>query len=161
MDVSSLLWLAVALMVAVGVVGVVVPVLPGIVLVLAGLALGAWIDDFAYAGRGTLLVLAGLTALGMAIDFAASALGAQRVGAHRRAVIGAALGALVGVCFALPGILLGPFVGAAIGEFSARGSLGGAGRVGLATWLGMALGGAAKLAIALSMIALFAYRRLA
>jgi uncharacterized protein YqgC (DUF456 family) len=97
----------------------------------------------------------------MAIDFAASALGAQRVGAHRRAVIGAALGALVGLFFALPGILLGPFVGAAIGEFSARGSLGGAGRVGLATWLGMALGGAAKLAIALSMIALFAYRRLA
>jgi uncharacterized protein YqgC (DUF456 family) len=58
-------------------------------------------------------------------------------------------------------VILGPFIGAAIGEFSARGSLEGAGRVGVATWLGMALGGAAKLALALSMVALFAYQRLA
>jgi len=161
MDWSLLGWIAVALAVAIGVVGVVLPILPGMWLVLGGLVLGAWLDDFAYVGRGTLLALAAMAVLGQAVDFAASALGAQRVGAHRRAIFGAALGALVGLFFALPGIVLGPFVGAAIGEFSARGSLEGAGRVGLATWLGMVVGGVAKLALALSMVALFAYRRLA
>jgi len=154
-------WIVVALMVVVGLIGVAVPVLPGVLLVLAGLALGAWIDDFAYVGRGTLLALSGMAALTWGIDFVASAYGAQRVGAHRRAVVGAAIGALVGLFFALPGVILGPFIGAAIGEFSARGSLEGAGRVGFATWLGMVMGGAAKLALIGSMVALFAYQRFA
>lgn len=161
MDASSLWWIVVALMVVVGAIGVAIPILPGVVLVFAGLLLGAWIDDFAYVGRGTLLALAAMTALTYGIDFIASAYGAQRVGAHRRAVIGAVIGALVGLFFALPGVILGPFIGAAIGEFSARGSLEGAGRVGFATWLGMLLGGVAKLAMILSMVALFAYQRLA
>lgn len=157
----ALLWIAATLLVALGVVGVVLPGLPGIPLVLVGLVLGAWIDDFAYVGRGSLLVIALLALLATAVEFAASALGAKRAGAHRRAVIGAVLGALVGIFFGLPGILIGPFVGAAIGEFSVRGSLARAGRVGLATWLGMLLGGAAKLALVVSMIAVFAWQRFA
>ncbi len=161
MDASWLWWIVVALMIVVGAIGVAVPVLPGVLLIFAGLVLGAWIDDFTYVGRGTLAVLLGMTALTYAIDFVASAYGAQRVGAHRRAVIGAALGALVGLFFALPGVILGPFIGAAIGEYSARRSLEGAGRVGLATWLGMVLGGAAKLAMIASMVGLFAYQRFA
>lgn len=158
-DASWLWWTLVVLLVAVGLLGVIVPVLPGVVLVLAGLVLGAWIDDFAYVGRWTLATLGVLAVLTYAIDFVASALGAQRVGAHRRAVVGAAAGALVGLFFGLPGILLGPFLGAAIGQLSVEGSLERAGRVGVATWVGMALGGAAKLALVLSMVALFVFAR--
>jgi uncharacterized protein len=158
-DASWLWWILVVLLVGVGILGVVVPVLPGVVLVLAGLVLGAWIDDFTLVGRGTLIALCVLAALTYAIDFVASSLGAQRAGAHRRAVVGAALGAVVGLFFGLPGILLGPFLGAAIGELSVEGSLERAGRVGFATWVGMALGGAAKLALVLSMVALFVFAR--
>ncbi len=157
----ALLWIAVTLLVALGVAGVVLPGLPGIPLVLAGLVLGAWIDDFDYVGRNTLLVIGVLALLATSVEFAASALGAKRAGAHRRAVVGAALGALVGLFFALPGIVIGPFAGAVIGELSVRGGLARAGRIGVATWLGMLLGGAAKLALVLSMIALFAVRRFA
>jgi len=156
-----LLWIAATLLVALGLVGVVVPGLPGIPLVFVGLLLGAWIDDFAYVGRTTLLVIGVLALCGAGVEIAASALGAKRVGAHRRAVFGAVLGALVGVFFALPGIVLGPFVGAVIGEFSVRGNLARAGRVGVATWLGMLLGGAAKIALVLSMIVVFALARFA
>jgi hypothetical protein len=159
MDATWLLWIAAVLLVAVGVAGVVLPGLPGVPLVLVGLFLGAWIDDFAYVGRGTLVTLGLLALLATAVDLAASALGAKRVGAHRRAVIGAALGAVVGLFFGLPGIVLGPFAGAVIGEFSARGSLARASRVGVATWIGLLLGGAVKLALVLSMIALFAVQR--
>jgi uncharacterized protein len=156
-----LLWIAATLLVALGLAGVVVPGLPGIPLVFVGLLLGAWIDDFAYVGRTTLLVIGLLALCGAGVEIAASALGAKRVGAHRRAVIGAALGALVGLFFALPGIVLGPFIGAVIGEFSVRGSLARAGRVGVATWLGMLLGGAVKVALVLSMIVVFALARFA
>jgi len=157
----ALLWIAATLLVALGVAGVVVPGLPGIPLVLAGLVLGAWIDDFHYVGRSTLLLIGLLALMATAVEFAASAIGAKRAGAHRRAVIGAALGAVVGLFFGLAGLVLGPFAGAVIGEFSARGSLARAGRVGVATWLGMLLGGAAKLALVISMIAVFALRRFA
>jgi len=157
----ALLWIAVVAMVVLGLVGVVVPGLPGVPLVLAGLLLGAWIDDFQYVGQSTLIWIALLALIATAVDFAASALGAKRAGAHRRAVIGAVLGAIVGLFLGLPGLVLGPFVGAVIGEFTARGDLARAGRVGVATWVGMLLGGAAKLAIVLSMIALFAYQRFA
>ncbi len=135
------------------------PIVPGVLLVLAGLALGAWIDDFAYVGRGTLLLLALLALAAYAVDFVASALGARRVGAHPRAVVGAALGALVGLFFGLVGVVIGPFAGAVAGELSARGGLARAGRVGVATWVGMLLGGAAKLAIVVSMLLIFALQR--
>jgi len=157
----ALLWIAATLLVALGVAGVVLPGLPGIPLVLAGLVLGAWIDHFAYVGRSTLLVIGLLAMLATAAEFAGSALGAKRAGAHRRALLGAALGAVAGLFFALPGLLIGPFAGAVIGEYSVRGNLARAGRVGLATWLGMLLGGIAKLALVISMIAVFAWHRFA
>lgn len=155
------LWIVVALLVAIGLAGTLLPALPGAPLVFAGLLLGAWIDGFAYVGRGTLILLGAITALTFAVDFAASALGARRAGAHRRAVVGAALGAGVGLFFGLPGIVLGPFLGAVAGELSVRGSLERAGRVGVATWLGMLLGGAVKLALVLSMLLIFALQRFA
>jgi uncharacterized protein YqgC (DUF456 family) len=129
--------------------------------VLAGLVLGAWIDDFDYVGRSTLTWIGLLALLATGAEFAASALGARRVGAHRRAVIGAMLGAIVGVFFSLPGLLIGPFAGAVIGEFSVRGNLARAGRVGIAAFVGMLLGGVTKLALVLAMIALFAVQRFA
>ena len=157
----ALLWIAVALLVVLGMVGTVMPGLPGTPLVLVGLVIGAWIDGFSYVGRGSLMVIALLALTATAVEFAASALGAKRAGAHRRAVIGAALGAFAGLFFGLPGLLIGPFAGAVIGEFSVRGSLARASRIGVATWLGLLLGGAAKLAIVISMVAVFAWQRFA
>ena len=92
----------------------------------------------------------------LAVDLLASALGAQRFGASPRALVGAALGALVGLFFGLPGLLLGPFLGAVAGEYSARRDLAQAGRAGVGTFLGLVFGAAAKAALALAMIGIFA-----
>ena len=70
-------------------------------------------------------------------------------------MIGAAIGAVVGIFFGLPGLLLGPFVGAALGEFSARRGMAAAGKAGIGATLGLVIGAAAKLALAFSMIAVF------
>jgi uncharacterized protein YqgC (DUF456 family) len=102
--------LGVALLAA-GVAGLVVPVLPGALLLLAGVAALAWAGDFAILGWGT-LGFAGAVALVMvAVDWAASVLGAKAFGASKWAVIGSAVGLLVGLFLGLPGILLGPAVG--------------------------------------------------
>jgi len=156
MTVTVALWVLAALLVAVGIVGTVLPALPGAVLVFAGLLLAAWADGFAHVGAGTLVGVGALAALTYAVDFAATALGARKLGASRRALVGAALGALVGLFFGLPGVLLGPFIGAVLGELSERRDLRQAGRAGVGAWLGLVLGAAGKLALLMAMLGVFA-----
>lgn len=157
--IAVLLWLAAVLLVAAGIAGLVLPGLPGAVLILGGLALAAWIEDFAFVGTLTLALLAVLALLTYAVDFLAGILGARHFGASPRAMMGAMIGAVVGIFFGLPGLLLGPFVGAALGEFSARRGMVAAGKAGIGATLGLAIGAAAKLALAFSMIAVFAAAR--
>jgi uncharacterized protein YqgC (DUF456 family) len=152
---STLLWLLALALIAIGAIGTVLPALPGAVLVFGGIALAAWIDDFARISPLTLGVLAAMTILAWAVDFVAATLGARRAGASPLALAGAALGTLAGVFTGLWGLLFMPLVGAAIGEFLAQRDLLRAGRVGVATWLGVLLGTAAKVAIVFAMIGVF------
>jgi hypothetical protein len=153
---ALLLWILAAGLMLVGLAGVVLPALPGIPLMFAGMLVAAWIDDFTRIGALPLIVLGVLTLFTLAIDFAAGALGAQRVGASRQAIVGAAIGTVVGVLFGLPGLLLGPFFGAVVGEVVARRGLEQALRVGMASWLGFFLGTLLKIAIAFAMLGVFA-----
>ncbi len=152
---TALLWLLVVVLVVLGIAGTVLPALPGVTLVFAGLLLAAWIDGFAKVGWLPLVILGLLTALSFVVDFAATALGARRVGATRLAVIGAFVGTLAGFFLGLPGLILGPFLGAVAGELISNRDLGRAGKVGLGTWIGMVFGTAAKLALAFSMLGIF------
>ena len=147
-------------LVLLGFAGLLFPAMPGAPLLFLGLVVAAWAEDFAYVGTGTLVLLAGLAALTYAIDVAAGILGARRFGASGRAMLGAGLGAVIGIFFGLPGVLLGPFVGACIGEFSLYRSMGGAGRAGVGATLGLLLGMALKIAVAFSMLGIFAVARL-
>jgi uncharacterized protein YqgC (DUF456 family) len=148
-------WVLAILLVGIGLAGILVPTLPGTVFVWAGLALAAWTDGFVRVGAGTLAILGVLMAASYVIEFGAGLLGAKRFGASRQAITGAALGTVVGIFFGLPGILLGPFAGAVLGEYAYQRDLGQAGRVGLGTWVGFVLGLAAKVAITFAMIGVF------
>jgi uncharacterized protein YqgC (DUF456 family) len=156
---TVLLWVLAAILVVAGVAGLVLPALPGAPLLFVGLLAAAAAEDFAYVGPWSLAALGALAALTYVVDFAATALGAKRFGASRRAVLGAALGLFAGLFLGLAGILLGPFVGAVLGELSKRRSLPEAGRAGIGATLGLAVGAAAKLALAFSMLGLFALLR--
>jgi uncharacterized protein YqgC (DUF456 family) len=145
-----------ALLVVIGLAGTLLPILPGVPLIFGGLALAAWADGFQRVGTVTLVILGILTALAVLADFAASALGAKRMGASPRAVLGATIGAIVGMFFGIPGLVMGPFVGAVIGELSANRALLHAGKAGLGTWLGLLLGSIAKLTLAFLMLGVFA-----
>ena len=151
----ALLWTLAIALVAVGLVGVVLPAVPGTLLIFAGLLIGAWADGFTRVGAGTLVVLAVLAAASYGIDFVAAALGVKRLGASRRAMAGAALGTLLGLPLGLPGLIVGPFVGALLGELTTNRDLMRASRMGLAAWLGFAIGMVAKVAVAFLMIGIF------
>lgn len=159
MEISILFWILAAVLVIAGLAGLFLPVLPGAILLFAGLALAAWADDFTYVGGGTLTLLGVLALLTYPADFLASAFGAKRYGASSRAITGAVIGATIGIFFGLIGVLLGPFIGAVIGEFSTQRHLGKAGRAGLGATLGLVIGVAAKLAIAFTMLGIFAVVR--
>lgn len=152
---TVLIWVLAVALVSIGLVGLVLPAIPGSPLLFAGLVAAAWAEDFAYVGTGTLVALGIMAALTYAVDFAATAFGAKRFGASRRGIVGAAVGALLGLFLGVLGVLIGPFVGAVIGELSARRDLISAGRAGIGATLGLAIGAAAKLALGVAMIGVF------
>jgi len=152
---TVLLWVLASILVIVGLAGILLPALPGTVLIFAGLLLAAWADGFARVGAGTLVWLGLIAAASYGVDIFAAALGVKRLGASSRAMAGAAIGTVLGLFLGLPGLILGPFAGAVAGELSIHRDLGRAGRAGVAAWIGFAIGTAVKVALAFSMIAIF------
>jgi uncharacterized protein YqgC (DUF456 family) len=150
------LWSVIAAsLIAVGLVGAIVPVLPGIPLIFGGLWLLAGVDHYRHISPGWLLGIACVGAVGLTVDLLAGALGARHVGASRRAVWGALLGTVIGVFFGLPGLLLGPFFGALVGELSAGNSILRSAHVGMSAWAGLIFGTIVKLVSSVTMVALF------
>ena len=152
---TILLWIVGIALVLVGLAGVLLPALPGTILIFGGLLLIAWIDNFSRVGVGALVLIGLIAVASYGVDFAAAALGTRRLGASPRAMLGAALGTVAGLFFGLPGVVLGPFVGAVIGELSVRRDFVRAGRAGVAAWIGFVIGMAAKVGLAFLMVAIF------
>jgi uncharacterized protein len=142
-------------LVIIGLVGIVLPALPGHILILVGLVVAAWGEHFTRVGVWTLVVIGVIAAASYLVDFAAAALGAKHLGASSRAMVGAGLGTVAGLFLGLPGIILGPFVGAVIGELTVDRDLRRAGKAGVAAWIGFAIGTAVKVALAFLMIGIF------
>ena len=158
---TYIIWALGIIAMGIGFLGTALPALPGTPLIFFGAWLIAWWSDYTIVSGGTMLALAFLAVAGFLADILASSLGAKRVGASRRALVGATLGSLVGIFFALPGMIIGPFIGASVGEYSYQRSLPKAASVGIGTWLGLLFGTALKVAIAVTMVVLFAIAALA
>lgn len=149
-----ILFLAVVLVI-IGLAGIVLPAIPGTILIFAGLWLAAWADGFTRVGAGTIVVLGIVATATYFIDVAMMALGMKRLGTTRRAMAGAAIGMAAGLFFGLPGLIIGPFAGAVLGELTAHGDLSRAGRAGIAAWIGFAIGTIVKVGFAFVMIGIF------
>ena len=152
---NTALWIIAMLMIVVGIAGTVLPALPGVVLVFAGIVLAAWIDGFTVISGWTVGVLAVLAVVGFAVDYVAQMMSAQRAGATPLGIAGAAVGTIAGIFTGLFGLLFMPLAGAAIGEYIAHRDALRAGRVGVATWVGLLVGTVLKLAIVFTMTGIF------
>ncbi|MCA3214672.1 MAG: DUF456 domain-containing protein [Betaproteobacteria bacterium] len=149
------LWILAVLMMIVGVVGTVLPALPGVMLVYGGIVLAAYAEGFTRISGLTVAVLGALALVAFVIDYVASAAAAKKAGASKLGLAGAALGTVLGIFTGFIGLLFMPLVGAAIGEYLAQRDALKAGRIGLATWVGLLVGTVLKLAIVFTMIGVF------
>ena len=159
METTIVYWIGAALLVVIGLIGLVLPALPGALLILAGLILGAWAEGFAHVGLWTIAILTVMAGLTYAVDFWATMFGVKKFSASKRAVIGALIGVVAGLFLGVPGVIFGPFIGAVIGELSARRNLQQATRAGIGAIIGIVLGAALKIALALAMIGIFVATR--
>jgi uncharacterized protein YqgC (DUF456 family) len=148
-------WILAAVLVAVGLAGVVLPAVPGTILIFAGLWLAAWADGFTRVSGVTIGVVGILAAATYLVDIVMMALGMKHLGTSRRAMAGAAAGTILGLFLGVPGLIIGPFLGAVLGELTAHHDLARAGRAGIAAWIGFVLGMAVKLGLAFAMVGLF------
>lgn len=155
MELQILLYVLAGILILVGLAGTIVPVLPGVPVVFAGMLLTAWVGDFQDISVWTVVILGILAGLAVLLDFVATLLGAKRVGASPMAMVGTAIGTVVGIFFGLPGLLLGPFIGALAGELASSKSMTRSTHVGLATWVGLLFGTLAKLALSFTMLGIF------
>ena len=156
-SVEAIIGLSLALLLmAVGLVGSVVPGLPGTPVVLLA-AIGHRLC-FGQASASTLvlIVLGLLTVVSLVCDYLATILGAKKFGATWRGAFGAVVGGLIGLFFGLPGMILGPFLGATLLEMLGDKKFKAALKAGAGAVVGLLLGIIGKFAICVIMIALFA-----
>jgi uncharacterized protein len=150
------LYLGAMVLILVGLVGAILPALPGLPLIFAGIWLIAAVDGFRHLGKWWLICIAAIGCVGVATDFLAAVLGAKRVGASPQAIWGAVIGTVIGLFFGIVGLFIGPFLGALAGELASGSSVTRAADVGLSTWIGLIFGTLVKLVASLMMLAALA-----
>lgn len=149
-------WSAALVLMAIGLIGSVLPIFPGTTIILGAAVLHrVMLGPAKSIGWWSIGVLVALTLASYALDFAGSWYGARRFGATRWGVAGAVVGAIVGLFFGLLGLLVGPIVGTFAGEIIGGKRLVAAGRAGWGALLGNLAGTLVKLLIALAMVSWF------
>ncbi|MBH8552439.1 DUF456 family protein [Nostocaceae cyanobacterium CENA357] len=156
-------WLLLALMV-VGIIGAVVPAIPGSSLILIGIIIWGIVSNSFAAIKIPLIVTVIVLLLSVGVDFLASYLGAKQAGASKWGQIGAIVGLIVGFLGLLPtlpfggpllGILLGPLLGAIIGEFIFRRDLWLAIKAGIGIVVGSLIGNLIQGLLAIAAVIVF------
>src|SRR5690554_302035 len=160
MDITLLWYVLAVLLVLVGLAGTVLPALPGVPLVFAGMLLAAWAGGFEHVGATPLVLLGVLALISLVVDYWATAMGARRVGASGKALVGSVIGTFAGMFFGIIGVFVGPFAGAVAGELLHlrsldRRGIGRAAKVGAGTWVGVVVAVGLKLMLAFAMIGIF------
>lgn len=154
------------ILMAMGLIGVVLPLLPGLPLLWGGAFLWAWADNFQQVGWPTLIVLALLTVVGWGLDLLLTPALSRRAGVSWRAIGGAMLGGVLGGIFLsvipLIGTLFGAFIGAILGmwfvEYQIRGDERAATAAVRAYVSGVAMTTLLNMGLALLMLAIFLWQ---
>jgi uncharacterized protein YqgC (DUF456 family) len=156
MEATEILGLVLTLLVMlIGLAGAVLPVLPGTPLVFAA-ALGHKLHFGELGASWLVIILLGLlAAFSLLVDFLATTFGAKKLGATWRGMVGAGIGAVLGIFWPLLGLLLFPLLGATLAEMIGGREWREAGKAGIGAALGVVAGTLGKVACCLGMIGLF------
>ena len=147
------------LIMLVGLIGTVLPIIPGTILIFAGALLYALVDGFQVVGWPTLVVLGVLAAVATTADLWASSIGAKIGGASGWSVVIGMLAGLVGfVVFNLPGAIIGAILGVLLTEIVRVGDWRQALKAGSGWVVGWILSTVVQLGIGLIMVAIFVWQ---
>lgn len=143
-----------------GMVGILLPVVPGIPLILAAAFIYGVLTNFADINGNLLLIFTGLTLLSILLDYLATMFGVKKMGGSNMGVIGALVGMIAGLL--IPGVgIFGFIIGAFLGAFLFEILLGKSGkdalRSGFGSFIGFMLGGLLRFVIGAVMIGMFFY----
>jgi len=147
------------LIMLVGLIGTVLPIIPGTILIFAGALLYALVDGFHVIGWPTLVVLGILAAVATTADLWASSIGAKIGGASGWSVVIGMVAGLVGfVIFTLPGAIIGAILGVLLTEIVRVGDWRQALKAGSGWVVGWILSTVVQLGIGLIMVAIFVWQ---
>ena len=150
-------WTLTLMLTLIGIIGVIVPLLPGTTLILAAMILHKFLlpEGWGWSAIGFITFI---WAISIAVDFLGVLLGTRMFGGTKWGMAGASGGALIGMFFSLPALVLGTIFGAIVAEKWAakktnRESL----RAGAGAAFGFVLSTVGRLACAVAMTAVFIY----
>ena len=130
----------------VGIIGSVLPVLPGVPLSYAGILLLHFTDKIQFS-TPFLIFWAVLVILVQLLDYYVPIWGTKKFGGSKRGIWGCAIGMVVGLFFGPWGIVLGPFAGAIVGELTGGKQTQKAIKAGFGSFLGFLAGIVSKLIV--------------
>ncbi len=139
-----------AALVLIGFIGSVLPIIPGPPISWAGLLLLKWTDyvnDHGAAYENALWILLFFVILVTILDYVVPIMGTKKYGGSKRGVWGATIGVVVGLFFGPLGIIIGPFLGAYIGEITTGKKNRDALRAAWGSFMGFLLGVGLKLMV--------------
>lgn len=155
---TLVLVLAVLLMLL-GLVGVIIPMIPGIPLILGIIVAYGWYEGFEVITITFIAMMAGITLLSVIVDYLSTTLGAKYSGSTRAGVWGAFIGMFAGLFFLPPlGLVIGPWVGAMVGEYLSVNDVNKAVKAGFGTVIGLFSGLFFNLLLGIIMVVTFLIR---
>lgn len=139
-----------------GLIGVFTAILPGTILVLAGIVLYGWGTGFTVISLKTLVLFGLLTLTGIIFDYAASFISAKKFKLSKAGFWGMILGGLIGFfVLSLVGLIVGQFLGILFGELFAGKGLWASLKAGGASIVGYLLSTMVNFLIAIVMVGYF------
>lgn len=128
----------------VGIIGCIVPGLPGTPIAYAGLWIAQATDRVDFSWQ-TLLIWGIVTLIVSALDYVVPAWGTKQFGGTKWGVWGSTIGVFVGLFFGAVGVIVGPLAGAIIGELIGGKKVGEALKAGWGSFIGIFFGMVIKL----------------
>ncbi len=147
-------------MMLIGLAGTLLPIIPGAPLIFVVVLVYGVIDGFTAVTGGTIAVMAILAGAALLCDYLSTVIGVKRMGGSNYGVAGAFVGMIAGffLGMGLPGLIIGPIVGAVLFESLLGPQTNNALKAGLGSFLGFLLGGVIRFALGAAMIGIFVWQ---
>lgn len=152
---SALLWVITVALLTTGLIGTVLPALPGLLLIIIGVLFFALSTNFASISVTTVIVLACVALIGYIIGYVSSGIGAKISGGGKYSVLGTIIGALIGLTVGPLGIFAGAIIGAFLGALYESKSFTSAWHITVASLVGLLSGAIVQFLVGAGIIIAF------